>query len=181
MAQKDRFTGPDRAQRFLDAYRVDSLPLGGAIADATPAGPCAGHPGNDSWTDGPVVPGAVLIGDAAGWSNPLIGQGLSIALRDARTVAEVLLADDDWAPARFDSYVAERADRMQRIRVVAELMTDVRCDFTPAGRARRLAFFSSLLSDPLSMAVLASMMSGPESAGPEAFDDENVARIVAMA
>jgi 2-polyprenyl-6-methoxyphenol hydroxylase-like FAD-dependent oxidoreductase len=181
MEQKDRFTGPERARRFLDAFRVDSLPLGGAIADATPAGPCAGHPGNDSWTDGPVVPGAVLIGDAAGWSNQLIGQGLSIALRDARSVADILLAGEDWSPPPFDSYVSERADRMHRIRVVAELMTDVRCDFTPAGRARRLAFFASLLSDPLSLAVLASMMSGPESAGPEAFDDDNVARIVAMA
>lgn len=181
MEQKDRFTGPERARRFLDAFRVDSLPLGRAIADAAPAGPCAGHPGNDSWTDGPVVQGAVLIGDAAGWSNQLIGQGLSIALRDARTVADILLAGDDWSPPRFDSYVTERADRMHRIRVVAELMTDVRCDFTPPGRARRLAFFSGLLSDPLSMAVLASMMSGPESAGPEAFNDENVARVLAMA
>jgi 2-polyprenyl-6-methoxyphenol hydroxylase-like FAD-dependent oxidoreductase len=181
MAQKDRFTGPERVRRFLDAFRVDSLPLGGAIADATPAGPCAGHPDNDAWTDGPMVEGAILVGDAAGWSNQLIGQGLSIALRDARTVADVLLASDDWSRAQFDAYATERAERMRRIRVVAELMTDVRCDFTPAGRARRLAFLSGIVADPLSMALIASMLSGPDSVGPEAFESENVDRVLAMA
>ena len=32
------------------------------------------------------APGVVLIGDAAGWNDPIIGQGLSIALRDVRMV-----------------------------------------------------------------------------------------------
>ena len=180
MHQKDRFTGPDRVRRFLDAFRVESLPLGEAIAEATPAGPCAGHPGNDSWTDGPVRDGVVLVGDAAGWSNQLIGQGLSIALRDARTVADVLLGGDDWAPARFGDYVEERAERMRRIRIAAEVMTDLRCDFTTEGRARRSAFFGGLLADPLSMALVAGMLAGPETVDAAAFDDDNVARVLAL-
>jgi 2-polyprenyl-6-methoxyphenol hydroxylase-like FAD-dependent oxidoreductase len=180
MHQKDRFTGPDRARRFLDAFRVESLPLGGAIAEATPAGPCAGHPGNDSWTDGPVRDGVVLVGDAAGRSNQLIGQGLSIALRDARTVADVLLEGDDWAPARFDGYVGERAERMRRIRIAAEVMTDLRCDFTPEGRARRGAFFGGVLSEPLSMALIAGMLAGPETVDAAAFEDGNVERVLAL-
>jgi 2-polyprenyl-6-methoxyphenol hydroxylase-like FAD-dependent oxidoreductase len=181
IADKDRFTGPDRVRHFLDAFRVDSLPLGEAIAAATPAGPCAGHPGTDTWTDQPFREGAVLVGDAAGWSDPLIGQGLSVALRDARTVADVLLEGDDWSPAAFVPYGEERAERMRRLRIVVSLMTDLRCDFSPAGRARRLAFFSGLLSDASSIGVMLAMMGGPEVAEPEIFDRENVDRIHAMA
>lgn len=181
IAEKDRFTGPDRARRFLDAFRVDSLPLGDAIAGSTPAGPCAGHPGTDTWTDGPpVAEGVVLIGDAAGWSDPLIGQGLSVALRDARSVADALLGSDDWSADAFAPYAEERAERMRRIRVVVEVLSAIRCDFTPAGRARRLAFFSGVLTDPRSIGLIVSMLSGPEVPDPEVFEAENVERVLAM-
>jgi 2-polyprenyl-6-methoxyphenol hydroxylase-like FAD-dependent oxidoreductase len=181
IAQKDRFTGPERTQRFLDAFKVDSLPLGGAIAASTPAGPCAGHPGTNSWTDRTVVTGAVLVGDAAGWSDQLIGQGLSIAMRDARSVAEVLLGGDDWAPERFADYVSERTERMRRIRIVSEVMTDVRCDFTPRGRARRAGFFSGLLSDPRSATMMASMLTGPEVGEDSIYGSETIEHIRTMA
>ncbi|MGB9279946.1 MAG: hypothetical protein WCB57_07650 [Pseudonocardiaceae bacterium] len=46
---------------------------------------------HDSWTEQPYAPGAVLIGDAAGWNDPIIGQGLSIALRDVRMATDVLM------------------------------------------------------------------------------------------
>jgi 2-polyprenyl-6-methoxyphenol hydroxylase-like FAD-dependent oxidoreductase len=181
IADKDRFTGPDRARRFLDEFRVSSLPLGDVLADATAAGPCAGHPGTDAWTEQPAVEGAVLIGDAAGWSDPLIGQGLSVALRDARTVADVLLGGDDWSAGAFAAYTEERSERMRRIRVVVDVMTELRCSFTPAGRGRRLAFFSGLMTDPLSIGLLLAMLSGPEVPDPEVFDAENVNRVMAMA
>lgn len=181
IAQKDRFTGPDRARHFLDAFRVDALPLGEAVANATPAGPCAGHPGTDSWAESATVEGAVLIGDAAGWSDQLIGQGLSIALRDARSVADVLLDGDDWSEPAFAAYDEERAERMRRIRVAASVMTEVRCNFTPEGRARRATFFGGMMTDPLSLGLVASMLSGPESAGSEVFEDGALERVRAMA
>jgi 2-polyprenyl-6-methoxyphenol hydroxylase-like FAD-dependent oxidoreductase len=181
VADKDRFTGPDRVRRFLDAFRVDSLPLGEAIAAATPAGPCAGHPGTDTWTDQPFREGAVLVGDAAGWSDPLIGQGLSVALRDARTVAGVLVESDDWSPAAFSAYGEERAERMRRLRIAVSVMNDLRCDFSPAGRARRLAFFSGVMSDPSSIGLMLAIMGGPELPDPEIFDRGNIDRIHAMA
>jgi 2-polyprenyl-6-methoxyphenol hydroxylase-like FAD-dependent oxidoreductase len=181
VADKDRFTGPDRVRHFLDAFRLDSLPLGEAIAAATPAGPCAGHPGTDTWTGEPFRQGAVLVGDSAGWSDPLIGQGLSVALRDARTVADVLLEGDDWSPTAFSAYGEERAERMRRLRITVSVMTDLRCDFSPAGRARRLAFFSGLMTDASSIGLMLAMMSGPEVPEPEIFDKENIDRIHAMA
>ena len=58
---------------------------------ATPAGPCATYPGDDTWTDAPFADGVVLIGDAAGYNDPIIGQGLSIAMRDARIVRDLIL------------------------------------------------------------------------------------------
>lgn len=179
IATKDRFTGPDRVRHFLDAFRVDSLPLGDAIASATPAGPCGGHPGFDSWTDRPMVDGAVLVGDAAGWSDPMIGQGLSVAMRDARTVAEVLLGDD-WATDAFEPYAQERAERMRRLRVAVHVVTALRATFTPAGAARRATFFGGMLSDPLSLGLILAMLGGPEQPEPEVFTDDNVERILAM-
>jgi 2-polyprenyl-6-methoxyphenol hydroxylase-like FAD-dependent oxidoreductase len=181
IASKDRFTGPDRVRRFLDSFRVSSLPLGDVIAAATPAGPCGGHPGTDTWTERPVAAGAVLIGDAAGWSDPLIGQGLSVAMRDARTVADVLLGGEDWSKDAFASYTEERTERMRRIRVVVDVMTALRCDFTPGGRARRAAFFGGLMTDRLSAGLFVAMLGGPEVAGPEVFEPENVERVLAMA
>ena len=41
-------------------------------------------------------------------SDPLIGEGLSVAMRDVRQVGETLLAGDDWSPAALAGYVEER-------------------------------------------------------------------------
>lgn len=90
---KNRFAGPEGTRRFLDGFRLGCLPYGEAIAKAEPIGPCATYPSFDTYMDQPFVEGGVLIGDAAGWNDPIIGQGLSIAMRDARMVSEILLAD----------------------------------------------------------------------------------------
>ena len=95
--------GADRAGPFLERFRLDCLPYGDAIAGSEPVGPCAYLPGSDSWTDRPFAEGVVLIGDAAGWTDPLIGEGLSMAMRDARMVSEVLLGDD-WSVDAFEPY-----------------------------------------------------------------------------
>src|SRR5215207_1622027 len=101
--------GPDRAQHMLDAFRLSSLPDSDLLADAEPAGPCSYYIGTDSWTPGQAVEGVGLIGDAAGWSDPIIGEGLSVAIRDARSVADVILRDDDdWSVEAFEPYVIER-------------------------------------------------------------------------
>ncbi|MDY7099915.1 MAG: FAD-dependent monooxygenase [Actinomycetota bacterium] len=179
---RSRFTGPDRARDFLDAFRLDCLPPGEAIAASHPAGPLASYPMTDAWTDGPpLVDGVVLVGDAAGWSDPILGQGLSIALRDARLVSEALIGADDWSPATFDEYVTERAERMRRLRVVARVDNALNCTFTPEGRARRKAVKMATLRDPLIAGVTAiPIFVGPEAPPPEAFEPDNVTRILAF-
>jgi len=62
-------------QRFLDAFQLRSLPGSEFLANGIPAGPCPSHPNEDSWTDPPFAPGVLLIGDAAGHNDPIIGQG----------------------------------------------------------------------------------------------------------
>ena len=62
------------------------------LAAARPVGPCQGYPNADTWIDRPMAPGVVLVGDAAGHNDPVIGQGLAIALRDVRLVGDALPA-----------------------------------------------------------------------------------------
>jgi 2-polyprenyl-6-methoxyphenol hydroxylase-like FAD-dependent oxidoreductase len=137
--------------------------------------------GSDAWTDRTVVSGAVLVGDAAGWNDPILGCGLSIALRDARSVAEVLTSGDRWTPEAFEPYVAERAERMRRLRMCAHLSTQLHCTFTLDGRARRAAFRARMMSDPLVRGLRTISLVGPEHAPAASFTDDVMAQALAPA
>lgn len=180
IAQKGRFAGPDRHTRFLTAFRFACIPGSDMFAAARPVGACAFYPMNDSWTDRPYAPGVVLIGDAAGWNDPIIGQGLSIALRDVRIVTDILRGGSDWSTAAFAGYGEERRERMRRLRVTARLKTDLVATFTPAGAARRRSYNAIWQSDPvLSGPQLAPLM-GPDNVPTEVFAQPTVDRILAL-
>jgi 2-polyprenyl-6-methoxyphenol hydroxylase-like FAD-dependent oxidoreductase len=177
--QSRRLTGPDAQQRFLDAFRLRSLPLSDTIANAKAAGPCNSYPNEDTWVDEPYILGVVLIGDAAGHNDPIIGQGLSITYRDVRMVSDVLLGGDDWSPAAFAAYGAERRERMRRLRFVATLSSMVASEFGPEGEARRQRAQKNRTADPtLSLASLATMM-GPEKIPATAFEPDIIERTFA--
>lgn len=180
VGQRGRFAGPDREQAFLDAYRFACIPNSAMFAAAEPAGPCAFYPMNDSWTDRPHVPGAVLVGDAAGWNDPIIGQGLSIALRDVRIVTDLLRSDPDWSDALFAPYAVERQERMRRLRLAAAVATDLSATFTPAGAARRRAFDAVYRTDPVLGGPRLAVQVGPDALPPQAFTQENMDRILAL-
>jgi 2-polyprenyl-6-methoxyphenol hydroxylase-like FAD-dependent oxidoreductase len=79
----------------------------------------------------------VLIGDTAGHNDPIIGQGLSIALRDVHLVSEILRdAKTAGREPDFRPYVEERAERMRRFRITAQVVTTLRVDFGPEARER---------------------------------------------
>ncbi len=182
VAQRGRFAGADREQAFLGAYRGLACIPGSSemFAAARPAGPCAFYPMNDSWIDQPFAPGAVLVGDAAGWNDPIIGQGLSIALRDARIVGDLLTAEDSWPTSLFEPYAVERRERMRRLRVAARIITDLSATFTPAGAARRRAYNAAFRADPVLGGPRLISQLGPENVPAESFDRANVERILAM-
>jgi 2-polyprenyl-6-methoxyphenol hydroxylase-like FAD-dependent oxidoreductase len=180
VAQRGRFAGPDRDTAFLDAFRFRCLPDADVFRAARPAGPCAFYPMNDTWTAGPYAPGVVLIGDAAGWNDPIIGQGLSIALRDVRLVAEIVRAGPDRSVEAFAPYVQERRERMRRLRIAAEVQTALAATFTPAGAARRKAYNAVFRTDPVLGGPRLAPQLGPDNVPTEAFGPDNVARILAM-
>jgi 2-polyprenyl-6-methoxyphenol hydroxylase-like FAD-dependent oxidoreductase len=85
--------------RDYDHFKADSIELSGwddYLGPAVPAGPLATFSCTESWIDHPYDNGVVLIGDAAATSDLTFGQGLSLTLRDVRTLAEALRIDDNW-------------------------------------------------------------------------------------
>jgi len=116
--QRHRFAGADGAQRFLSTVaQVPSLPEAERWRSATPAGPCATFACADAWIDRPFTDGVVLIGDAGGYNNPLIGQGLSLAVRDAGVLADRLLAEGGETRVALEAYGMERTERLRRARI----------------------------------------------------------------
>ena len=105
-------TGGDPLRRFT---------VTGAVPPDGVDAPLFSYLNADSWTDRPFSQGVILIGDAAGWNDPIIGQGLSVTYRDVRIVSEILKAGDDWSTAAFGPYSEERAERMRRLRFAASL------------------------------------------------------------
>ncbi len=181
IARQAELSGPGRLEAFLSLYPNDCFPASRALAAAEVVGPCGGLPMTDSWTTGgPVAEGVVLIGDAAGWNDPIIGQGLAIAFRDARTVADVLEGPGDWSPAAFKGYVEERAERMRRLAVGARVHTAMRATFTEESRERRARWSDALLAEPLMLGQAVCGIAGPEAFGPECFTDEAVERTLSL-
>ena len=169
--QKPGNNGDDRARRFLDAFRLKSVPFAEAITSATIAGPCSAIPNEDTWVDAPAGEGVVLIGDAAGYNDPITGQGLSIALRDVRIVSELLLGADTWDATRFAPYVEERRERMRRLRFTAAMDSMIHAEFGPEALKRRLAIRAKRASDPSFLMCQMATMVGPEMLPPEAFSE----------
>jgi 2-polyprenyl-6-methoxyphenol hydroxylase-like FAD-dependent oxidoreductase len=176
--QARRFSGPEGPQAFVEAFRFECMPDSAVLADATPVSPCATYPNEDTWTDVPVRDGVVLIGDAAGWNDPITGQGLSITMRDVRLVSEVLCAGDDWSPAALAPYVEERRERMRRLRFGASMQSAIYNEFGPAADARRRRAWARFEQEPeLSLAVVSSMI-GPDLAPAEVFTDDAWRRVL---
>src|SRR5215470_266370 len=128
---RHRFAGSGGPRAFLDSFALACIPKRDCIVRARPAGPCATYPMNDSWTDNPIIEGLALIGDAAGYSDPHIGQGLSVALRDVRVLSELLATSEDWSPNALKPYTAERAERMRRMRFCNAVATTLRGESVP--------------------------------------------------
>lgn len=181
LEQKGRFAGPDGRRKFLDAFRMDSSPANEALVAGTPAGPVLSYFNNDTWTDYQAAEGVVLVGDAAGWNDPICGLGLSITYRDVRTVRDVLLGGEDWSLAAFADYAAERAERMRRLRFTAALTSAIDAEFGDEARARRRSYFERSAADPSLGAHGFAVMAGPETLPAEVFTPQHRARVLGEA
>jgi 2-polyprenyl-6-methoxyphenol hydroxylase-like FAD-dependent oxidoreductase len=174
---KQRFTGPDRVSAFLSACAISCYPWSEQVAHGIPAGPVATYPGDDTWTATPYAEGVVLVGDAAGHNDPIIGQGLSIALRDARIVRDLVL-DGARTPRDFAPYGTERVERMARLRFAADVVAVAQAEDAD-NRAARRAYVGERMAtmDPEIMGVLAPVFAGPETMPDGAMDTGLLDRI----
>jgi len=167
--RRREFNGEDGARHFLEAFRLATVPGSEWVAGAHPAGPCQGYPNADTWVDRPYAEGVVLIGDAAGHNDPTIGQGVSIALRDVRLVAEALAANARWTSEIFEPYAAERRRRMARLRSLARQFSKYRCEYTEERRAGRFRAAKRLTADPSLATPFRAVLLGPDRLPEEAY------------
>ena len=163
VVHRARYAGDGGGERFLADATAPGSPLATALADARPAGPCGAVPGTDTWTDRPYADRVVLIGDAAGHNDPSVGCGLSIAMRDARIVRDLVLAGatsaDDFAP-----YGTERLERMRRLRLIGDLIAAASVETGDNRSARRRYLAEAMATrDANVFPLVLGMFAGPET------------------
>jgi 2-polyprenyl-6-methoxyphenol hydroxylase-like FAD-dependent oxidoreductase len=176
---KRRFAGADNQARFLEAFQLASVPLSEHLANGTPSGPCNSYGNEDTWTDVPYVPGVVLIGDAAGHNDPIIGQGLSISYRDVRIVRDLMLENRNWTPDLFRPYAEERRERMRRLRMTASTFSILSVEFGDHARERRMKVREERQRGSFPDVSPAAFI-GPEVLPAEMFDETILDRLRAM-
>ena len=174
-----RFAGADNQARFLEAFNLSCVPGSEHLANATPAGPCHSHGNEDTWTDVPYAPGVVLVGDAAGHNDPIIGQGLSITYRDVRIVRDLMLKNRDWSAETFRPYGEERRERMRRLRIAALTLSILNVEFGPHALERRRKVREERTRNDLPDLAPAVFV-GPEVLPAEMFSEELLDRLRAM-
>ena len=179
--QARRFQGPDGARRFLDAFAVACSPGNARLVAGRPAGPVGAFINADSWTEKPFAMGAVLVGDAAGWNDPIIGLGMSITYRDVRIVSDLLKSVPAGRVPDFSAYAAERAERMRRLRFTARIQAALDMEFGPEAAARRKDLHDRALADPGLKAHAFAVMAGPETVPAELFTEAHRARVLGLA
>jgi 2-polyprenyl-6-methoxyphenol hydroxylase-like FAD-dependent oxidoreductase len=174
-----RFSGPEGGQRLIDSFRTPVMPQTASLAGARPAGPCATFRAEETWCPSPFAPGVVLVGDTAGYVDPIAGQGLSIAMRDVRLIGEALDGAGSVDDGTFAAYASDRADRLRRIRFVDDTLAELLTAFGPDGDARRLTALARMQEDPALGLWFASMFVGPYNVPVESFDPSVRARLFA--
>ncbi|MGZ6241547.1 MAG: NAD(P)/FAD-dependent oxidoreductase [Candidatus Binataceae bacterium] len=103
---------------------------------ARASGPLASFMSADHWVENPYRDGVVLIGDAAGASDPIWGQGLSLTCRDARVLTDFLRERQDWAAA-CRAYAAAHDQYFTNLREADNCMRELLVDRGPEADGRR--------------------------------------------
>jgi 2-polyprenyl-6-methoxyphenol hydroxylase-like FAD-dependent oxidoreductase len=177
-ADKSAYAGAERRQKLIDTFAgLACLPQAGMIAASRPIGPFNSFSNEDHWIDDPTAPGVVLAGDAAGHNDPIIGQGLAIALRDVRLLSEIILDGKRDQPA-FRLYIEERAERMRRLRIAARLRAKLHAEFGEEARQRRQRFERRVRVDKVP-SPLGAILLGPDKLPAAIFEPSTIDALVA--
>ena len=92
--------------------------------------------GADTWVRQPYRESVALIGDAASSNDPAWGNGLSLTLRDVRTLSDCVLGEADWDEAGR-RYAARHDEYFGAVHRVTGWLTDLLYEVGPEADARR--------------------------------------------
>jgi 2-polyprenyl-6-methoxyphenol hydroxylase-like FAD-dependent oxidoreductase len=140
-----RLSGRGRIPAFRAACDAANVPAQW-LENATPVGPLAAFSGADAWVPHPYREGVALLGDAAASSDPTWGCGLSLTLRDVRTLSERLLASDDWDAAAH-AYAEEHDRYYGRLHTLEAWLSRGFFDVGPEADARRGRIFARAFTE----------------------------------
>ena len=136
---------------------------------AAPVGPLATFDGADEYVEHPYDDGIALIGDAAASSDPSWGQGLSLTLRDVRTLRDKLLETGEWDSAGH-SYARSHDEYYGRLHTFEDWFTKLMYEPGEDGVRRR----TRLMTGELNLEEFDPFQSGPESSEVDAVTREAV-------
>jgi 2-polyprenyl-6-methoxyphenol hydroxylase-like FAD-dependent oxidoreductase len=155
-----RYSGAGGTSRFLADLAQSASPDVARLSTGRAVSPLATHPSVDTWTEAPFAPGMVLVGDSGGYNDPIIGQGLSLAIADVCDVSRLVI--EGGPSADFACYGDARADRHLKQRLIAQTMAELMCSFTDEDAGRRLRALPLLGTDETVMALAGALFVGPE-------------------
>ncbi|HXX99465.1 MAG TPA: NAD(P)/FAD-dependent oxidoreductase [Candidatus Limnocylindrales bacterium] len=142
-----RLQGESMLSLFIRESARVFPPLAEYYAAAKCIGPLASFDVSDSWVEHPYRDGVVLVGDAAATTDPTFGQGLSLALRDARTLRDELVKDSDWAAAA-SRYADQRRVYFRTCHTVEAWLRTLFQDPSPEAAALRAKAMPLIAQDP---------------------------------
>lgn len=138
--------GARHADDFIAACAETGAPPAW-FARARVLGPLASFEACDRWVERPHREGVALIGDAAAATDPTFGDGLSLTLRDVRTLRDRLLATSDWGEAA-EAYAAEHTRYYGALRRIQGWTRELLYERGPAAEARRARALPLLAKEP---------------------------------
>ena len=140
-----RYGGQDDIPEVISQCVASGVPAE-VYANSIPAGPLATFDGRTTWAESAYLDGVALLGDAAANTDPTWGQGLSMALRDARVLKEQLLSHDDWDEAGM-SYAKARQQYSPVVHSMENWQTQLLMDTGPEADATRERAFRAWRDD----------------------------------
>lgn len=155
----ERLQGEQALPRFLECSRRTTIFPNFYDGSLRCIGPLASFTCDEDWVEHPYSNGVALIGDAAATSDPAYGQGMSLTLRDVRTLIEALLGNSDWDSAGHD-YAAEHQRYFSVIHTSCEWLRQIFQEQGPEADRRRAAAMPPIQEDPTR--VPDHIISGPE-------------------
>ena len=135
-----RLSGERDYSTVLGHLREVGIPAAWLDA-AMPHGILATFDGSFRWIAAPVRGNCVLVGDAAGSTDPVWGNGLSRTLRDVRLLRDRLLNDQNWNAAAT-AYASDHDDFFHRLRRAEQLNTTLSFSMGDEAEARRTRAFA---------------------------------------